>query len=62
MNAWSARVAAQAVLNDQFPVPSYADDDPEPGEIYLFGPRKDLVGPAKSAASLPVSGVTGPTR
>lgn len=41
---------------------SYADDDPEPGEIYLYGPRKDLVGPAESAASLPVSGVTGPAR
>jgi hypothetical protein len=24
---------------------SYADDDPRPGEIYLYGPRKDLVPP-----------------
>ena len=22
---------------------SYADDDPRPGELYLYGPRKDLV-------------------
>lgn len=22
---------------------SYSDDDPQPGEIYLYGPRKDLV-------------------
>lgn len=38
---------------------SYADDDPRPGEIYLYGPRKDLVPP--TGASFPVSPVTAPT-
>jgi hypothetical protein len=38
---------------------SYVDDDPRPGEIYLYGPRKDLVGP--SGKSFPVSPVTAPS-
>jgi hypothetical protein len=38
---------------------SYADDDPRPGEIYLYGPRQDLV--PSSTASFSVSPAGAPT-